>query len=50
MVKEDDYESAEEVLDINDLLKVDLNKELEPGIIKSPPIKLPILKGLNYYI
>ena len=48
-VGQEDYESAEEVLDIDDLLKVDLDQELETGIMKSPPVKLSILKGLNYY-
>lgn len=50
VVKDDDYESAEEVLDIDDLLKVDLNEPLEAGIMKSPPVKLTTLKGRNYHI
>lgn len=48
VVNQEDYESAEEVFDLDTLLNVDLDKELESGIMKSPPFKLSILKGLNY--
>ena len=48
--EEEDYASADEVHDIDALLKVDLNEPLEAGIMKSPPVKLTILKGLNYHI
>ena len=47
--EEDNYESAVEMLSREDLLRVDLSELLEHSIIKSPPVKLTILKGLNYH-
>ena len=49
-VNQEDYDSAEEVFDLDTLLNVDLDKELEPDIMKAPPVELSILKGNNYDI
>ena len=42
----------EPVLDVDDddLLEVDLHKELEKGLLIKPPFKMPILKDQNYYV